>query len=119
MPRVEMDTITTANMTEFISTPRKRERLPDSPVEAARQRSEEPNGYRHPADVLSIRMDMQSIRNASETAANEAEQSEHVKRMRKHETHQICLKTRRVSIERWWSAQGRSSLKKGRRRSVV
>jgi len=63
MPRVEMDTITTANVTEIVSTPRKREKLPDSPVEAARQRSEEPNGYRHPADVSSVCMDMQSVGN--------------------------------------------------------
>jgi len=96
MPRVEMDTITTTNVMEIVSTPQKREKLPDSPVEAARQHSEEPNGYRHPVDASSVRMDMQSVGNATETATNEAEQSECVKRTRKRETHQICPKTRCV-----------------------
>jgi len=33
--------------------------------------------------------------------------------------HQHCHKWRFAYIERWWSAQGRSSLKEGRRRAVV
>ena len=65
-------------MTEIVSTPRKQEKLPESPVEAARQRPEL-NGCRHPVDASSVPMDLQSVGNTAETAANEAEPSERVK----------------------------------------
>ena len=73
VPSVETDANKPANATENVSTSPKRKKLPDSPVEAAKQHSEEPNGSRDHADVSSICRDMHSIGNERETAVNETE----------------------------------------------
>jgi len=53
MPSVKTDAISTANVTEIISTPRKRKKPPDSLVEAAKCAPDESNGLRDHTDSSS------------------------------------------------------------------
>jgi len=70
VPSVQTDALTTANETETVSIPRKREKPPDSPVEAAKQHSDEPNGSRNRADTSSVCRDAQSVGNGPETTTD-------------------------------------------------
>ena len=69
-PSIQTDTIMTVNAQDIISIPQKRMKPPDSPVEAAKQRSNEPYSCRIHVDTLSMHMDMHSIRNSTEMATN-------------------------------------------------
>ena len=79
------DAETTVNATEIVSTPRKKTKPPNSPISAAKWYPDEPNGCGSRADGLSVRTGVQSVGNATETAADESE------RVR---THRIKSRTR-------------------------
>jgi len=66
---VETDAITARNEAERVRTSRNAPKMQDSPVEAAKQRSDE----RDHTDGLSVRTETHSVGNATETAENEAE----------------------------------------------
>ena len=70
-PSIQMDAITTVNAQDIVSIPQKRMKPADSPVEAAKQHSNKPYGCRIHVDMLSMHMDMHSIRNTMEMATNE------------------------------------------------
>ena len=63
MPSVETNTITPATTPEIIRIPRKKNNLPDSPIEAAMQPSDGPNSVRDHTDGLSAQKDTLSIEN--------------------------------------------------------
>jgi len=57
VPCVETDSITTANESEIVSTPRKKTKPPNSPMETAKRHPDEPNGCGSRADWSSVRTD--------------------------------------------------------------
>jgi len=73
VPSVGTDAITAANAPEIVSIPQKREKPPDSPMETARRRPDEPNGCGSHADASSARTHAHCIGNKTETAGNEVE----------------------------------------------
>jgi len=91
---VKMDALKPANATEIVSTHLIDLKRPDSPVEAASQRLDEPNGCRDHTDVSSAQMDTPSVQTGASTPANGTER---VDTARKRKTHRIRAKTRRPS----------------------
>jgi len=79
-PSVDMDAVRPANESKRVRTPPNGLKRPDSPVEAASQRSDEPNGCRDHTDASSAQMDAPSIQTGTSTPANG---TEHV-RTRRH-----------------------------------
>ena len=71
VPSTEMDMLSTENEAETISKPQMKKKPPDIPIGAAKQHPNEPDGCRNHVDALSMYMDMHSIGNDMETAANE------------------------------------------------
>jgi len=63
VPSIETNAITPANALEIVRMPRKKNNLPDSPIEAAMQPSDGPNGVRDHTDGLSTRKDMHCVEN--------------------------------------------------------
>jgi len=63
VPSVETNTITPANAPEIVRMPRKKNNPPDSPIEAAMQPSDGPNGVRDHTDGLSARKDTHCVEN--------------------------------------------------------
>jgi len=105
---VETDAITTKNAPDVVSIPRKRLKLPDSPMETARWRPDEPNGCGNHADGSSVHAGVQRVGNDAETAANETEnirmcqterKTENSPEMRKIATHKPTSRRKRVSVE--------------------
>jgi len=70
---VDTDAVTTANATETVRTPRRKQKPPNSPEETARRRPDEPNGCGSHADASSVHTDTHCVENETETAENEAE----------------------------------------------
>jgi len=73
VPNVQTNANKPANTPEIVSIPRKREKPPDSPMETARRRPDEPNGCGSHADASSARTHAHCVGNKTETAGNEAE----------------------------------------------
>ena len=63
VPSVVMNAITPANALEIVRMPRKKNNPPDSPIEAAMQPSDGPNGVRDHTDGLSARKDTHCVEN--------------------------------------------------------
>ena len=72
-PSIKMNAMKPANIPEIIRTPRKKEKLPDLPVEAARCTPEESDGLGDRTDTLSIRTYVHCIGNDVGAAEKEAE----------------------------------------------
>jgi len=70
---VQMDAITTANATQNVSTGPTEPKPPDSPLETAKQHSDEPNGCRSHADGSSACTHAYCVGNDTQTAANAPE----------------------------------------------
>ena len=70
VPSVEADALTTANAPGIVSTPRKRQKPPNSPVETAKRHPDKPNGCGSRAYWSSVRTDAHCGGNETETAAN-------------------------------------------------
>ena len=70
---VETNALTTANETQIVSIPRKREKPPDPPMDTARMAPDEPNGCRNRINALSMHTDAYSVGIERKTAANETE----------------------------------------------
>ena len=79
-PSIDMDAIRPANESKCVRTPPNGLKGPDLPVEAASQRSDEPNGCRDHTDASSAQMDAPSIQTGASTPANGTERV----RMRRH-----------------------------------
>ena len=69
---VETNTVIPANVLENVRSSRKKAKPPDLPVEASRQRPDEPDGCGNHADVSSTRTDSHCIGNGTETAENDS-----------------------------------------------
>jgi len=69
-PSVNMDTVRPANESKRVRMPPNGLKRPDSPVEAASQRSDEPNGCRDHTDASSAQMDALSVQTGASTPAN-------------------------------------------------
>ena len=67
MSSIETDANRSANMTENISIPRKRVKLPDPPISAVKQLPDQPNGLSDQTDTSSMQTDMHSTENETET----------------------------------------------------
>jgi len=72
VPSVETHTNRPTNTPEIVSIPRKREKPPDSPVEAAKWTPDVPDGCRSHADASRVCTDAQSIAHEMVMAENEA-----------------------------------------------
>jgi len=68
-----MDAITTANTTQTVSILRQKAKPPNSPMEAARQHSDSPDGCRSQAEGLNARTHVHSVEMDTETAADKTE----------------------------------------------
>ena len=73
MPSVETNANKPADAGAIIRIPQKKEKLPDIPVEAAWQHSDEPNGFGDATDASSVSTDGPSIKTVTEMAANETQ----------------------------------------------
>ena len=69
-PSVETNANKPADADAIIRIPRKKEKLPDIPVEAAWQHSDEPNGFGDATDVSSVSTDGPSVETETEMPAN-------------------------------------------------
>ena len=67
---IEMNANKPADVGAIIRIPRKKEKLPDIPVEAAWQHSDKPNGFGDATDVSSVSTDGPSIEMEMEMPAN-------------------------------------------------
>ena len=73
VPNVQRDVNKPTNAPDTVSIPRKKSKLPDSPIGPAKQAPDMPYGYRDRTDGLSMHRDMRSIEMSAEMAAEEAE----------------------------------------------
>jgi len=73
VPSIDTDAITPANATQTISTPQKRAKPPDLPIETTRWVPGKPNGHRSHADTSSTRTHASCVGNDVKTAANAME----------------------------------------------
>ena len=73
VPSVYTDTIITANVPDSISTPRKREKLPDSLVSTTRWTPDEPNGCRNRTDASTGPMDVPCVETHTKNPTNTPE----------------------------------------------
>ena len=71
VPSVELDAIKPVNATEIVRMPQMKPKLPDSPMEAAWQRSHEPNSIGDHADRSSMPTEVHNIGYDTEMAASE------------------------------------------------
>jgi len=71
VPSVQTNALTTANVTENVSIPRKRAKPLNSPKETARRRPDKPNGCGSHADTSSVHTDVHSVGSGTQTAGNE------------------------------------------------
>ena len=69
-PGVQTDALTPENTPQTVSIPRRRLIRPNSPLEAARQCSDEPNACGYPVDTSNAYTDMHSVESDARTAAN-------------------------------------------------
>ena len=67
---VETEAIIPANATQIVSIPRKKPKPPDSPIEPAKQRPDEPNGFVNPADASSGHTDVPGVETDARTTAD-------------------------------------------------
>ena len=85
MPSIKMNANKPADTGAIIRIPQKKEKLPDIPVEAAWQHSDEPNGFGDATDALSMSTDRPSIKTNLTKPAN---------KMGNVRMHRINLRTR-------------------------
>jgi len=95
VPSIGTDAITAANVPEIVSIPRKREKPPDSPMETARRRPDEPNGCGSCADGSSACTVLETRWKRLQT---ERKPSECVKSARGCKTHLMGAKSRCPSV---------------------
>ena len=72
VPSVEMDVLIPTNVPGIVRIPRKKKKPPNSPMEAARPCSDEPDGCRDHAEGSSARMHGHSVGNETKTTANDS-----------------------------------------------
>ena len=73
IPGIKTKAIIPENALEKVSIPWKKDKPPNSPVEAARQHSDESNGLGDAMVMLSVHADVYSVRNERKRPANETE----------------------------------------------
>ena len=73
VPSIYADAIITANATEIVSTPPKRQKPPNSPIGPAKRCPHEPNSCSGHTDTSSVHTDVHSIKTDALTTANMSE----------------------------------------------
>ena len=71
VPSIKTDRNRSVNMTENVSIPQKRVKLPDPPISAVKQLPDQPNGLGNQMDMSSMQTDTHSAGDETEVAENE------------------------------------------------